>query len=327
MTSVLREEDMRLDINLRGRFARGGDAPARVDVKVMLPDAGGLGERLGLLGPVDKPWSGLRLAGEMTAEAKAERSAGTWSGSASWQFHRGSVELPAFPLSVSGIEAGLRLRSLWPPETPEGQTLQFTSFASGALVLDGGEIVYQLRGPEVLAVEACSLLWCGGRLVFEPFDVNLSEPALDIRLAAQGVDLSRVFALQQTVSGEAQGTAHGTLRLVYRPGQAPQVEGFLESEGAGKGRLRVANPSTLTQHLDKSDPRIKDVERSLRDFRYDQLRMDVEVGSQELAQARLRLVGRSATDPRAPPVRLTVNFEAEMEDLLYIGNLLQRLGR
>jgi hypothetical protein len=107
----------------------------------------------------------------------------------------------------------------------------------------------------------------------------------------------------------------------------PRIKGTLASPQGASGRIRLEDPSLLTQHMQKGDPRIKTVALSLQDFRYQRLRLAVDLSNEETATAQILLHGRSEQNRKLPPVRLNVNVEADTEDIVYLGRLFRHINR
>lgn len=307
----------------RGTFPFQETGGTNIAVSVRCDELSRAQDLLSLVLPDDLWWSDVEFAGGLTLEASA---VGT-DLSGRCVLHQVGVALPHARLAARGLEADIAITGFRPPSTPADQVVTFASVETSGLSLGDGRVAFQVSGRHFLRVEDFSGRMFGGVVRAEPFTLDFSRPSLDLEFTAEQFGLDQLSSMQSRVQCEAEGTVDGALHVTWRPGTFPRVKGHLASPPGGQGRIRFTDPSLVTDQMAGQDEfKVKAVALSLRDFRYDRFRVALDLSDDETATATLNLSGRSALNLEAPPINLNVNFEADIEDVMYLGRLYRRMG-
>jgi len=302
-------------------------APAglRTRLQGQIPDLAKAGWLLPLLpeGPLRK----ASLAGAAAVEADLFIDRLGPAGVATVQLRDGGFALAKPKISIEKAEAEIIFRELFPPRTETHQALRFAAAQVVGLPFDNGEVYFQIDAPRALFIERSRIGWCGGVLTTHAVEMAPGAPEFAVTVYAEHIDLARVFALQSRLTGEVTGELYGKLPFAVRDGRLYYEEGFLYSVPGRKGRLRLSETKAMADSLGlpAGDPRVGQAEAALEDLEYSLLKLDI-AGEGELTHLRIQVEGQSVSQPELPPVKLNANIEANVNELIGAGALVNRIN-
>lgn len=265
---------------------------------------------------------GLDFSGTISATAQMRHTGDTTKGSATLSLSDGVFAMPEEKLTVKGIQAALLLDDLPRLRTAPHQKIAFESLQLDQATLGGGEITYHVQSPNAVFLERCRLDWLGGRLVTHAVSFDPQKPDFSVTVFFDSIALSEMAPLLGSVAGKAQGTLYGKLPISVHGGRISYEDGFLYSVPGETGTLQLAEAGLLTTGVPETAPNYKELklaEEALQDFQFSLFRLDLEAREPGEHQLRLRLEGRSASDPEIPPVHLNVNVNGALEEYINMG--------
>lgn len=225
------------------------------------------------------------------------------------------------------------------------QRLGFTRLELGALILENGDVHFQLEKPNIL-VEGCTFAWAGGRIGTHAFRINPGVENYTVVLYCDQVRLSDALEQLGLSDVSGGGTANGRIPVHYEHASLRFDQGFLYSTPGEKGVLRMRNTEMLTAGVPTGTVQHGQMDlaaEALKNFAYDWAKIRMNTEGQELVIA-LELDGKPAkalpftfnqnlggfvriTDDSTPPVfqgiRLDVNFRLPLDQLLEYRQLLE----
>jgi hypothetical protein len=221
-----------------------------------------------------------------------------------------------------------------PIATPGNQRLEFERLKLGKLLLDDGLIVFRLEDdPPALLIERAEWGCLGGRVYSRALRIDPSQPDIDVRLFADGLDVGQLFGLAFDGNGTGSGALYGMIpaRIPWsKPTAFTLGEGFLYStskEGAWKlGDHDAANMVQLAleqqlEHILEGTVEVGVHDRifnALRDFEYELFKIDfVRQTDGIMARVTARGQSRNQTVP--------VEFEEIVLDFPGFGENLRQL--
>lgn len=312
------------DLTVEGSLEPGPRAGVSFSVEVPdLSRATGLRNLIKETGNTDieKLEGGLTLSGDVRIDPAQEH----WQGTGRITLRDLSLALDTPRAVVNGINADLRFPDIRQGVSEPHQTLTFSDALIGTMAIGAGRVALMVENRETLFIEKGELGWCGGTLTAHALKVNPFKPDLDFVLYADNIQLGQLFALQTTLQGDAEGTLYGRLPFSFREGKVRYAGGFLYAVPGLKGCLRITNPEILTANIPANDPRRAQLNAALRNLELDLLRIDIS-GPTDLTRLAIRVEGRSADDPKLPPVKLNTNIEADINDVIDLGRTFERLN-
>ncbi len=263
----------------------------------------------------------LKLTGLSLAHTKSEVT-----------LTKGSVEL-----AFSNL---LSMRS-----DPDGR-MNFDRLQLGTIILEQGDIHFQIEALHSILVEGCRFQWAGGRIGSQAFRINPNVEDYTVELYCDRVEMAQ--ALEQFGMTQAQGggTANGRIPVHYADGTLTFDNGFLYSTPGEKGVLKVKGTEILTAGVAPGTPQYGQLDlaaEALKDFTYDWARIRINTEERELIVS-LELDGKpekplpfsynrdiggfARVDASSPGsvfqgIRLDVNFRLPLDQLLQYRQLLE----
>ena len=228
---------------------------------------------------------------------------------------------------------------------PDGR-LNFDRLQLGTIILEQGDIHFQIEALHSILVEGCRFDWAGGRIGSQAFRINPSVEDYTVELYCDRVQMAQ--ALEQFGMTQAQGggTANGRIPVHYADGNLSFDNGFLYSTPGEKGVLKIKGTEVLTAGIPPDTPQYGQLDlaaEALKDFSYDWARIRLNTKDRELVVS-LELDGKpekplpftydrdiggfarvSASSPGSvfQGIRLDVNFRLPLDQLLQYRQLLE----
>lgn len=227
--------------------------------------------------------------------------------------------------SVAGVSTDVAFSHLSPVATGPLQELKVGEVVVGDMKLTDGSVLFALRGPRDVEVNATHWTWLDGKLWADGFHVDPSQMKFETTAHAKGVDLTRLLDLLARDKVSGSGRIDARLAVKVDGTNVGFGDGHVTSDG---GRVRVADArdvvGTVGAGAAKGSPESRlstDLAEALKDFRYDILRAELRnVDGQLVARADIR--GRGVQGARTP-----VHYEPTirgLDDLLRVYLGLQR---
>lgn len=228
---------------------------------------------------------------------------------------------------------------------PDGR-MNFERMQLGTIILEKGDIHFQVEALHSILVEGCRFQWAGGRIGSQAFRINPNVEDYTVELYCDRVQMAQ--ALEQFGMTQAQGggTANGRIPVRWADGNLTFDNGFLYSTPGEKGVLRVQGTEVLTAGIPPGTPQHGQLDlaaEALKDFTYEWARIRINTEERELVVS-LELDGKpekplpfsynrdiggfARVDASSPGsvfqgIRLDVNFRLPLDQLLQYKQLLE----
>lgn len=238
------------------------------------------------------------------------------------RFLSDSLDFAATFGPVRGASGTVEFIDLLGLTTAPGQRLRVASVNPGIEVTDG-EIVFELRGGEVLALQGGTWPFMGGTLTMRPVEIRFG--AAEVRsyvLEIEGLDASRFVEYMELNNISATGIFDGTVPIVFdAEGNGELVDGLLISRPPG-GNVSYVGELTY-EDLGVVANFAFDTLRSL-DYRQMRVAMDGSLIGEIVTRIRLDGVSQGAGAEQnivtraiaGLPIRLDVNIRAPFYSLI-----------
>ena len=251
--------------------------------------------------------------------------------------------------TLGGGALGIAFTDLLSTRSDPDQRLTFETLQLGTVVLQKGDVRFQVEGPHSVLVEGCAFRWAGGRIGTQAFRVNPGVEDYTVELYCDRVDLARAleqFGMTQVHGG---GTANGRIPVRWADGALTFDDGFLYSTPGEKGVLRVLGTEILTAGVPPGTPQYGQLDlasEALKDFAYEWAKVSMNTEGRELIVS-LQLDGKpekplpfifdrdvggfarvSANSPGSvfQGIRLDVNFRLPLDQLLQYRQILELMN-
>ena len=248
-----------------------------------------------------------------------------------------SLDQASVALSFSDL---LSMRS-----DPDGR-MNFDRLQLGTIILEQGEIHFQVEALHSILVEGCRFQWAGGRIGSQAFRINPGVEDYTVELYCDRVEMAQALEQFGLTQAQGGGTANGRIPVRYADGVLTFDNGFLYSTPGEKGVLKVKGTEILTAGVTPGTPQHGQLDlaaEALKDFSYEWARIRLNTEGRELIVS-LELDGKpekplpfsynrdiggfARVDASSPGsvfqgIRLDVNFRLPLDQLLQYRQLLE----
>ncbi|MEX2008700.1 MAG: YdbH domain-containing protein, partial [Dongiaceae bacterium] len=214
--------------------------------------------------------------------------------------------------SVRRLNAVIAFDGLAPLSTPPGQTVAVGMIDAG-LPLTDGLLTFRLEPGPKLAIADGRLQLAGGGVRVGPVMLDPAAPRQELRLAVTGVDLEQVFGLVDIGGLAGTGRLSGEIPLVIEDGQLTVADGVLAAEAPGRVSYRPASPPDALQAGGES---VSLALSALTDFRYDDLRLNLDRTAGGDMVVAIHIKGRNPGFYEGYPVEFNLNISGKLDQVL-----------
>jgi hypothetical protein len=252
------------------------------------------------------------LSGDFTIIGRAGDDGSTqWSGQGASTLRQ--VDVTAQGFTFEGIDAALTFSQLFPPTLREEQSVTVRR-AALALPLDDIRLRFTLS-PKRLSLRAFEAELADGSVRAAPLAITLGAPVIDTVLTIEGVSLAALIAIAEIDGLSGEGLLDGTLPITLREGKLAISGGVLAARGEGVLRYRP----TEEAGAQSASAEMAMVRQVLTDFRYKELKMQVDGAVGEEQTVVVRLVGANPEFYNGYPVAFTLNLSGALEAIVRRG--------
>jgi hypothetical protein len=139
------------------------------------------------------------------------------------------------------------------------------------------------------------------------------------------LDVGWLLRAFRGVEATGSGTLNGRLAFELHGPKIKIGGGYLYTEPGQTGSFQLRQDGWIAAALGRAGPNsrgLAQVRAALKDFNYSVFRLDLEPETDQSFLLRWRLAGEARADKRLPPVDLTINFRAPLQELFDIGRHL-----
>jgi hypothetical protein len=124
----------------------------------------------------------------------------------------GRIDAPARKFILEEVSLDLAFDDLARGRTAAAQRLTWRGGQYGKLALGPGRVVFALEGSRVAVGEASVAIF-GGEIVFDPFELSLQDPEVDVAADLRSIDMATLLPFMPTIVSEAHVMVLGWFRL------------------------------------------------------------------------------------------------------------------
>jgi hypothetical protein len=129
---------------------------------------------------------------------------------------------------IEGVTGAVEIDDLGQMTTPPGQRLHIASMNPG-ITVENGEIVFQLKGRQRVAIERASWPFANGQLAIEPTILTLGGDETRLSLALSHIDVDALTKALNVKELTATGTVGGRFPLIFSRTKGRIENGRLEA--------------------------------------------------------------------------------------------------
>ena len=253
-------------------------------------------------------------------------------------------------ISLAGGNAYLSFADLLTWRSEPDQRVSFADLQMGSIILEQGDIHFQVEALHSILVETCTATWAGGRVGTQAFRINPGVEDYLVDLYCDRVDMAQALGQFGMSQAQGGGSVNGRIPVHYARGSLSFDNGFLFSTPGENGVLRIEGTNILTAGVPPDSPQYAQLDlaaEALKDFAYEWAKIRMNTVGQELVVS-LELDGKpahplpfsfdrdlggfarvSAGSPGSvfQGIRLDVNFKLPLDQLLQYRQLLELMNK
>jgi len=216
---------------------------------------------------------------------------------------------------VRGVRGAIAFDDLIALSTPPGQDVRIASIDPG-VVLEDGEVIFRLAGPETLEIERARWPFAGGQVTVREETWRIGGLDNRLEIGAEGISLSGLVDTFELPDLEATGTVSGRFPLVFSGSDA-----VIEN-----ARLMAAEPGGTLRYTGAAGREAGQVNETaelafnaLRDFRFTVLEIGADGNLSGQIAFTIRLLGHNPDVLYGTPFAFNLNVEAPFVSLVRSG--------
>ena len=263
-----------------------------------------------------------------TVEASAEAS---WAGedvkaSARAGLYGLNVDSAIGP--ISGVNGDIAFTDVFGPKTDGVQSLSIGSVDVG-IILEGGEIEYEITPEGGVHIARAEWPWAGGQLGVFDARASLVDGRVDLPFEVRNIYLEPAFELLNIQGLSGEGVIAGEFPVVIEGDRVRIENGYLGTEQPGV--IRYSGPLSDAAVAAAPDAIVFE---ALQDFHYDRMSVKLDGYLDEDVYVDVNLVGNNPLVYYGHEIDLNINVEAPLTGLLRQSKLstdwcqqLQQVGK
>jgi hypothetical protein len=210
---------------------------------------------------------GMSGGGRFQAAGRIWAGNDSANGSATVKIADADFEQQKEKITLSGVNAEIRLVNLFDFITAPAQRIGFRELQWQDMLFSNGELVFAGESGGSVFIESARFEWCGGKIIMAPFRLKPGATDYLMTFNCDRVNFAQMLnALmgKTIVSGDAEMSGIVPIQMVK--GSLVFLDGYLSSTPGRSGNLKVAKPELI------SNGQVL-VEEAIRDFRYNWIKV------------------------------------------------------
>ena len=221
---------------------------------------------------------------------------------------------------TAGVNGAINFTNLSPVATDGEQVITIDRVDLDALILEDGEIRFEMPGDETVRIISAVFPWFGGEIGAYNTDVAMVSGETNTVLRASNVSLGDLLAQLQFDGLSGEGTVEGELPIMIENGRAVIKNGRLSAVGPGVIRYVAA----ATDAVASSNEQVGVAFDGLRELKFTELTTTIDGPLDGSLKFGILIEGQSAitlSDPRIrekvqAPVIYRINLDAPLLALI-----------
>ncbi|MGD8666919.1 MAG: YdbH domain-containing protein [Desulfobacterales bacterium] len=262
----------------------------------------------------------------------------------------GSLRHRRNQIAVTGIQTELLIQDLVNVRSAPGQKLKFARASFGDIIIDDGEIDFQIESAQSFLIEKSHFMWSDGKVDAPAIRFKPGIDDYQLILYCDRLNLAKVLEQFGAASVEAQGELNGRIPIQIKNGQLSFKDGFLFTTPGQPGKIRMKDTEILTAGIPKDSPQYVQMElarKALEDYDYTWAKLNLNTEGEDLILS-MQLDGKPAQSlpfvyqkdvggfarveagvqgSTFQGIRLDVNFRLPLNKILQYQELIQMIQK
>lgn len=221
---------------------------------------------------------------------------------------------------VDGVNGTVAFDDLIGLSTPSGQTVFIKSINPG-IVLQNGELVFQLESGGRLGIEVLKIPFAQGELSMVPSVWTFGADEQNLRFEARDIALESLVETLKIPDLEATGTVSGDFPVEIKGASVRIINAKLLADETG-GRL--AYVGAATEGAGQANENVEMAFDALKDFRFSVLELGLDGDVSDRMTVTLKLLGRNPEVVGGGEFDFNISIDSQLQELINNGQFLAR---
>jgi hypothetical protein len=206
----------------------------------------------------------------------------------------------------------VRIRSI---QSPVGLTETSFLFSTG---------IFPQTSVPTLSITNMRTHLLGGKVSLSKAVIDPSTTTHEVTLQVRGLDLGEILRLEQQEAVKGTGTLDGTLPLFISGKEITVKQGSIQARPPG-GTLQFEVSEETASSWAKSQPNLDLIVKSLQNYQYSKLEVDVDYEKNGILKLATKLEGKNPEFRKGVPIHFNLNIEENIPALMKSLSLLKDL--
>lgn len=292
-----------LGIDISGKVGMEDEKGFIYDFVFSIPESS---EKIALdFGKINKEFSGIGLDGNLNLKGACGNGTGILKTAAEMGLTGANLKIPDNKVSVEGLELSIVMQDLVLMKSLPKQSVKFRKFSAGSLLLEDGQIDFQIESPKRYFIESSGFSWCGGHVYSHAMRIIPGED-LDFIFFCDRLNFAAILKQIQAAEASGDGTVNGRIPVKIRKKRLRIMDGFLYSSPGQGGNIKLGHSQVLdsTSEIQRQAIDMAIAVAALKDFNYDWTKLSLNSENRKLL-VKLDINGR-------PAKALNFGFDTEL---------------
>jgi len=237
------------------------------------------------LGKFHKSAKGIKLSGQIDLKAGMISDKNGLVCQADGAFTKGTVQIGKEGPVMEGIDLHLSLPDAVHLRSAPGQQMKFDSLRMGNILLEKGDMCFQMESAKSFLLEKAQFDWCSGRVNAQSLRIISGQEDYDLILYCDRLHLAKVLDQLGAAKAEGEGTVNGRIPIRFAKGELIFDDGFLYSTPGDGGTIHLKPSELVMESIPKNTPQAGQLDlaaEALKDYEYQWVKMRLSSEGEDL---------------------------------------------
>ncbi len=237
------------------------------------------------LGKFHKSAKGIQIRGQLDLKAGMISDKNGLDCQADAAFTKGIMQIGKEGPVLDGIDLRLSLPDAINLRSAPGQQMKFDSLRMGNILLNKGDMRFQMESAKSFLLEKAQFEWCTGRLNAQSLRIIPGADDYDLILYCDRLNLAKVLEQLGAAKAEGNGTVNGRIPIRFAKGELIFDDGFLYSTPGDGGTIHLKPSEIVMSSIPKDTPQSGQLDlaaEALKDYEYQWVKMRLASEGEDL---------------------------------------------
>ncbi|MEZ4527918.1 MAG: YdbH domain-containing protein [Desulfobacterales bacterium] len=228
------------------------------------------------LGKFHKSAKGIQISGWLDLKAGMISDQNGPACQADAAFTKGTLRAGKEGPVIDGIDLRISLPDAISLRSAPGQQMKFASLRMGNILLEKGDMRFQMESGKSFLMEKAQFDWCNGRVNAQVLRIISGVDDYDLILHCDRLHLAKVLEQLGAAKADGEGTVNGRIPIRFAKGKLIFDDGFLYSTPGDGGTIHLKPSELVMAGIPRDTPQAGQLDlaaEALKDYEYQWVKM------------------------------------------------------